>query len=175
MTIHRTLLAASMLILGVFASANTAKAEHIHDLAEDLEGMSRALVSEYQAHYRYLPEYRHLMHDAMQVAKLASHIHDMTDYRASLRHIQHDLHELDDLYHHMENTLDRVESYRGFRHGTRHVRGLMHTFHDTLEHLQDDVAELTAPPRPVYPGPGFRQPPISRPGIQFQFRFPFGR
>ncbi len=180
MNARRSLIAATMLILGMFAAAPV-KADHIHDLTEDLEGMSLQMMSEFRAHYRNLPEYRHLVNDAGEVAQLAHHIHDMADRRASLRHIQHDLQELDELYHHMEETLDRVDSYRGFRHGTRHVRGLVNAFHDTLEHLQEDVAELTGPRQPVRPdfGPGFGQggnfPQARRPGVQFQIRLPFGQ
>jgi hypothetical protein len=189
----RTLIATVLTIAGLSTVGQTARAEHIDDLAFQLQRQSRDLYLEFRQHYSHTRGYRHLISDSAEMYRLAGHIHEIAHHAGSLVHLRSDLKELDRLFHHIEDLVDDIEHDARFGHhgghihgSTRHVRHLLHEIEDTLHHLLDDVNELVrrqavpfhqhavpqfqpAPPvAPVGPGNGFRFSVGGR-GISFHF------
>jgi hypothetical protein len=146
--VTKRIAAAVVTVLGLGFGAPAAKAEHIDDLARTLERQSRALESEFVAHFRHASHFRHLISDAREMAGLAAHIHDVAHHGGSPYHLRSDLRKLDDLYHHLEGLVDHIEhdAYHGHGHvhgDTRHVRGLMRSISSTLHHLKADIERIT--------------------------------
>src|SRR5262245_38903561 len=72
--------AAVVTVLGMSFGAGSAKAEHIDDLAATLQRQSRALESEFAAHFRHSAHFRHLISDSREMAGLAAHIHEVAHH-----------------------------------------------------------------------------------------------
>jgi hypothetical protein len=182
----RNTFAAVLAMAGMFVAAETAKAEHIDDLAYQLQSQTRRLYREVRAHYRHTSQYRHLANDTYKMYRLAGHIHELAHHQEDIHHIHDDLHELDELYHHVDELIDDIEhtsfhdpyGHHGHIHGdTHHVRELMGSIDVTMHHLLEDVEHIThADPH----GPVIVQEPViverpvivqprsrPRPGIEF--------
>lgn len=161
--ITKTTTTLGLLVLTAFAgtaSANTY--DHIDEMALRIERNSIRLVSAARL-YRHTPEYRHLVSDARDMARLADHVHDLAHHRGSLVHLQSDLAALDRSFHHLVSVFERVEHAAAFGHGhihgnTSHVRSLLTLIEIDLHHLQDDIQSLLAPAPCVTPPVAVRPP-----------------
>ena len=153
----------ALVSLSTTASADTY--HHIDQLACRIERNSRLLVRELE-YYRQLPEYRHLLCDARDLAKCAGHLHDLAIHRACLRELESDARQLDTKFHHFELLFERMSRRSSCGRGPaydhlRPVRRLLHGIGDDLLHLRADLRtirrlEETSHVRP----PLHRNPPI---------------
>ena len=144
MTIARTTLltTVSMALLACTTTpADAASYRHIDRLALRMQSQTRGLVTEFAQHYRHKTGYRHLRADAIELYRVAAHIHLVAHQSGSIYHLQHDVERADELFHHLEGVLARTDrSYGGHAHGdTRHVFELMHNLEQTLHHLKRDL------------------------------------
>jgi len=153
MTITRTLIATIVTLTGLAVSTGNATAasyRHIDSLARKMMRQSRQLKSEFAFHYRHVSEYRHLIHDANELYRIADHVHDVAHHSGNPYHLRNDLAKLDRLFHHVEGLVHRIEfrarrGRNGHIHGsTNHVDHLIANLEDTLHHLQADVEEMVA-------------------------------
>ena len=151
-TISKTI-TAIVIAIGFVSGADSAKAstyDHLDQLALQLQGQSRRLISEFRLHYRHTREYRHLISDGYEMYRLAAHIHRVAHQHGGVHHLQSDLKQLDQLHHHIHDLVDHreVHPHGGHVHGnTGHVHAMLEEMEDTLHHMLDDVKQLT---RPVY-------------------------
>ena len=161
---HLLLAAFAVVALGI--SANTASANaysHINSMAVKIRNKTKSLLRETE-HYRYTPNYRHLVSDAAALRQLAEHTREVARDKGDLDHLAADVAEMDQTFHHLENLFDATEQSAAYNHGkikgnTAHVKRLLEAIEDCIHHIQDDIATLRsqayiAPPvvvqRPVY-------------------------
>ena len=147
MTLVRTTLLATLslaLLALTTTSADAASHQHIDNVALTMQSKARKLVSEFALHYRHKAGYRHLRADAIELYRVAAHIHLVVHQSGSLYHLRHDVQRADALFHHLEEVLARTDhSYSGHTHGdTHHVFELMHGLEQNLHHLKRDVESL---------------------------------
>jgi hypothetical protein len=86
--------------------------ERIHSLARQLERDARFMLSETHAHFRGAPSYRQFDAQVHEIERLADHIHELVDRRASFFHVRNDVDRLDRLYHSTERLFDAMVSWR---------------------------------------------------------------
>ena len=168
MTRTVTLLAAALVSTSFSNSAN-AGYRQIDELAMRVQRQSTKLIYEFQMHFSRAPGYRHLMSDARDLHRLASHIHEVAHYRGRIRHLQSDLRQLDRSFHHLEDLVVDIKrnSHCGqIRGRIGHVRQLMNRMEDNIHRLRDEVRELNSGCNGRYdrhqvrrhPVPDYRQP-----------------
>lgn len=173
--IARFTTAALLAMTALFASATIASADARRDLDQIACRLAKdtdLLVQEAAIHYRHTPQYPHLISDAVQMKRLANHIHSIVNY-GSITHLKHDVNELDRLFHHVEGLIHQIEinarhSYHGGHiHGdTFHVcRGLKLIEADI--HLMQNYLRVLCQPvhvhRPVYTAPIVTTPIYNKP------------
>ncbi|TWU04223.1 hypothetical protein [Stieleria varia] len=150
MALTRSTFAAVGLFFATLATPSFADTyHHIDEVAVTIERQARLIVEETR-HYIHTPEYRHLVSDAQDMCRLASHMHEVAHHHGSLAHLESDLRQLDAEFHHLEGLFDRIEirAAHGQGHihgGTGHVRSLLDSIEDNIHHLQDDVRSLRNP------------------------------
>jgi len=127
-------------------SANADTYHHIDTLAVEMQSQSRELISEFSLHYRHKPGYHHLRNDAVQLYRVAAHIHSVAHHSGGVHHLRNDLQRADQLFHHLERVLAQTDrSFGGHTHGaTHHVFELMHNLEVNLHHLKRDIESLDA-------------------------------
>jgi len=167
MTFAKTSILASIALLAMTFNTNSTKADtyhHIDSLAVKMQAQTRELVNEFALHYRHNSGYYHLRSDALQLSRIASHIHSIAHYSGNVHHLRNDLEKADRLFHHLEGVLARTDSsYHGHNHGdTHHVFELMHDLEQNLHHLKDDIEELDEAAHHV-PGHGIGHVPSHGP------------
>ena len=157
---------------GMFSqNAEAASSRHLDNMAVRLQGQAREMIGELRLHYRHAGEYRHLISDAYEIYRLATHIHDLTHHHSGIRHVRADIDSLDRKFHHLEDLVSHIDHHPhgGHVHGnTYHVHEMLEAMEGTLHHLQEDIEELADPhhghghnvvqPRPQYRGPSRRGP-----------------
>lgn len=154
-TLTKTLAAFGFIITTFSASASADTYHHIDELALTIDRQAKLLVSE-SVHYRHTPEYRHLVSDARDLCRLATHLHEVAHHHGSLAHLESDLSQLDAKFHHLESVFHRVERAASYGHGhvhghTSHVWELLHSIENNIHHLQDDLRSLRVPVHTVQP------------------------
>lgn len=137
--------------------------QHFDSIAKDLERQAHLFVKETR-HFRHTPQYRHLLHDALTLARTARHAHVTAHVGCDLRHLEKDVRILDERLHHLTDLvrdIDRGAAYgRGHaRCDTRHVHRLLQLMLNDVHHLLDDIQALRG--RHHRPGAG-RQPVVTR-------------
>ncbi|MCA9121622.1 MAG: hypothetical protein H6822_27000 [Planctomycetaceae bacterium] len=147
MTIAKTMVLATLALATLAFTAISAHADtcnHIDALAVRMQAQSRELISEFGQHYRYKTGYAHLRSDALQLYRVAVHIHSVAHVQGSVHHLRSDLNQADQLFHHMESVLrQNDQSFVGHKHGAAyHVFELMQELEATLHHLQTDITAL---------------------------------
>ena len=180
------LLLAAFAVVAFGVSANTASANaynHINSMAVKIRNKTKSLLRETE-HYRYTPNYRHLVSDAAGLRQLAEHTREVAREKGDLDHLAADVAEMDRTFHHLENLFDATERSAAYNQGkikgnTAHVKRLLESIEECIHHIQDDIATLrrqayNAPPvvvqRPLFvPQPAAVQRPIVDPGC------PYGR
>ncbi len=137
--------------LGMFAAqADASTYSHLDRLAVEMQEQSNELVVEFKEHYSHSPLYSHLRRDALELARLAEHVHEVAHHHGSLYHLKNDLRNIDSRFHHLENVVARLEYFArhgiGHVHGDlRHIRTAMHNMEETIHHMQDDLKALAPP------------------------------
>ncbi|NNE00103.1 MAG: hypothetical protein HKN47_22515 [Pirellulaceae bacterium] len=167
-----------LVLAALTTSASASTYNHIDQLAVTVARQARTVVSETR-HYRHTPEYRHLRSDAIEIARLADHMHEVAHHHGSLAHLESDLAQLDAKFHHLESVFDRIERNAAVGHGhihgnTAHVRRLLCSMEDNLHHLQDDVRALRRASHGVHRVPVVRQPAVTFPSSYGSFGRPHG-
>lgn len=147
MTLAKTIVLATLALATLAFTAISANADtydHIDTLAVKVQSQSRELIKEFAQHYRHKPRYTHLHSDAVQLYRVAAHIHLVAHQHKSIHHLQSDLRKADQLFHHLEDVLKQTDrSFGGHTHGAAfHVFELMHEVEDTLHHLKSDIESL---------------------------------
>ena len=162
MTLRKLVFATTAVaIVSMFSAANAKAAsfDHIDRLALRTQKQAAQLFHEFRIHYRHMPGYRHLMHDARDMYYSASHIHELAHHHGNLLHMKRDLSKLDSLFHRIEDLVDDIEARVGrcnhhSLHGHRtcgcdvfqrrkgHLFSLMRRIEDNIHHLQDDIEEM---------------------------------
>lgn len=196
----KTAFAIGCLITGLSTTATADVYRHIDELACSIERNSKRLVSEVRD-FRFSPDYRHLVQDARDMARLADHIHELALHRGSIEHLEADLADLDRKFHHLQGLIRHIERGAGCRYDQFHgrpsrVSRLLHLIEDDIHHLQDDLRSLRAPAygrrpitsarpsihtRPEYLAPGHRGHSVVPPRggrfgqPQFPVSHPFAR
>ena len=145
----KTAFAIGCLVTGFSTTASAAVYRHIDELACNIERNSNRLVSEVRQ-FRFSPDYRHLVQDARDMARLADHIHDLAHHHGRLEHLEADLADLDRKFHHLQGLIRHIERGAGCRYGQFHSRPsrvgrLLHAIEDDIHHLQDDIRSLRVP------------------------------
>jgi hypothetical protein len=136
--------------LGSFAAqADASTYSHLDGLAVKMQGQSAGLVAEFKEHYSHSPLYSHLRHDALELARLSKHVHEVAHHAGSVYHLKSDLREIDTRFHHLEAVIARLEylARRGIGHAhgnLNHVRSAIHNMETTIHHMQDDLKALTS-------------------------------
>ena len=158
----------TLLVVSAFSvQVNADEYHHIDQLAVKIQRTAKRLLRE-SVHYRHTPEYRHLVADANEMLRLATHVHEVTHFEGNLTHLQNDVDELDSQFHHLEGVFDRIEHAAAFDHGhihgnTVHVKRLLSSMEDSIHHMSTDLQEIrrrmrVAPPvctlRPLRPVSG---------------------
>ncbi|WP_442511531.1 hypothetical protein SH528x_003212 [Novipirellula sp. SH528] len=147
--VYKTL-AACALCLTAFSSPAVANTyQHIDHLALQIAMQSNQLVGETR-HYQHTPEYRHLVSDARDMARLADHIHELAHHQGSVSHLNSDLAQLDAKFHHLESLFDGIEhrAARGYRHvhgNTSHVKLMLNSIENNIHHLREDIQSMQTP------------------------------
>jgi hypothetical protein len=148
MTYQKTLLTSLALAALAFTTttANADTYHHIDKLAVEVQSQSRQLMSEFSRHYRHKSGYSHLRSDALQLYRVAAHIHTVAHQSGSIHHLRNDLERADKLFHHLEEVFARTDlSFGGHTHGnTNHAFELMHDLEMNLHHLKRDIDSLDA-------------------------------
>ncbi|TWU48691.1 hypothetical protein Poly51_45920 [Rubripirellula tenax] len=140
-------IASVALTMCVFAGSAFADTyRHIDLLALQIARETKLLVLE-SSHYRHTPQYRHLLDDTRDMARLADHIHDLAHHHGELVHMESDVAQLDAKFHHLEGLFHAIEREARFGNGriygnTAHVGRLLHSIEDAIHHLQDDLRDL---------------------------------
>ncbi len=184
----------SFVVLAAMTSeANADTYKHIDRIANRIQNQANQIVKETN-HYVHTPQYHHLRNDALAVAALAEHIHELAHHHGSVAHLASDLAELDARFHHLESVIEQIEVSAAYGHGhlhgsTKRVHRLLDRIEDDIHHLQTDIASLRVvthrpvfvAPAPVYPPPHFhgghgrsgggRTITIGGGSSQFTFRF----
>ena len=141
-----TLLASFALAVLTFmpTAANADTYHHIDKLAVEMQSQSLELIQEITRHYRHKTSYHHLRSDALQMYRVAAHMHSVAHRSGDVHHLRDDLEKADRLFHHMDKTLKNTDrSYGGHTHGsTHHVFELMHELEVNLHHLKKDIESL---------------------------------
>lgn len=146
------------------AQVNADEYHHIDRLAVKIQRTSKQLLRE-SIHYRHTPEYRHLVADANEMYRLATHVHEVTHFEGNLRHLQNDVAELDRQFHHVETVFDRIEHNAAYGSGhvhgnTAHVKRLLKSMEDSIHHMRADLEEIrnrTLATRRCYHQPALQQ------------------
>ena len=144
---HLLLTAFAVVALGV--SANTASANtysHINSMAVKIRNKTKSLLRETE-HYRFTPNYRHLVSDAAALRQLAEHTREVARAKGDLDRLAVDVAEMDQTFHHLENLFDATERSAAYNQGkikgnTAHVKRLLESIEDCIHHIQDDIATL---------------------------------
>lgn len=144
--VTKTITAFGLLVVAAAAPASAGTYEHIDQLALRIEQQGRLLVSETR-HYRHTPEYAHLVADAREICRLATHVHEVAHNHGSVAHLASDLAQLDAKFHHLESVFDRIENHAAHGHGhihgnTAHVKAILNSMENNIHHLRDDIASL---------------------------------
>lgn len=170
--IARFTTAALLAITALTASATIALADARHDMdriACRLTKDTDVLVQEAAIHYRHTPQYPHLISDAVQMKRLADHIHAIARH-GSIGHLKHDVNELARLFRHVDGLIREIErcSYRGGHiHGsTFHISrglGLIETDIRLLQSYLHVLCNPTPVHRPVYTAPVVTTPIYNKP------------
>jgi hypothetical protein len=153
------------IIAAMATDANADTYSHIDQIASRIQKRANQIVNE-TSHYVHTPQYAHLRSDAIAVAALAEHIHELAHHHGSVAHLASDLAELDAEFHHMESLFHQIEISAAHGHGhvhgnTAHARRLLDRIEDDIHHLQTDIASLrVVRHRPVIiaPAPVYRIP-----------------
>jgi hypothetical protein len=151
----KTLAAFGLVLTALSASASANTYQHVDQLALSIDQKAKLIIGE-SRHYRHAPEYRHLVTDARELSRLASHMHELAHHHGSLAHLESDLSQLDSEFHHMESVFDRVELRAAHGHGhihgnTSHVKGLLNSIEEDIHHLQEDLRSMRTPVHAVQP------------------------
>ncbi len=139
--------ALSITFAGGFTSTASADVyNHLDRVALRILKKSERLVKETE-HYRNTPQYRHLLSDAREMCKLATHIHEVTHFEGNLRQLQRDVYQLDQVFHHVEGLFDQIERQAAYgighiRGNTRHVKNLLNQIEREIDCLHDDIAKI---------------------------------
>ena len=186
------LLIAAFAVVALGMSANTASANaysHINSMAIKIRNKTKSLLRETE-HYRYTPNYRHLVSDAAGLRQLAEHTREVARAKGDLDHLAADVAEMDQTFHHLENLFDATERSAAYNQGkikgnTAHVKRLLDSIEDCIHHIQDDIATLrsqvyTAPPVVVQRSAYLQQPivaqrPVALPRPVVDAGCPYGR
>lgn len=169
--IARFTTATLLAITALTASATIAAADtrhHLDEIACRLARDTDTLVQEAAIHYRHTPQYPHLISDAVQMKRLANHIHAIV-LHGSIDYLKRDVDDLDRLFHHVEGLIHQIEvnSRHSFHGG--HIHG--NTFHvcrglklieADIHHLQNDLRILcrTAPVHQTFVQPQVYNKPV---------------
>jgi len=119
------------------ANANTYKT--IDRIANRIQNQANQVVNE-TSHYVHTPQYHHLRNDALAVAALAEHIHDLAHHQGSVRHLVTDLTQLDARFRNLKSLLRDVEVNAAYGHG--HLHGSTKRAHRILDRIEDDIHKL---------------------------------
>jgi hypothetical protein len=128
------------------AQVNADDYHHIDRLAVKIQKTSKQLLRE-SVHYRHTPEYRHMVADANEMYRLATHVHEVSHFEGNLRHLQNDVANLDRQFHHVESVFDRIERNAAYGNGhvhgrTAHVKRLLISIQDSIHHMQVDLKQI---------------------------------
>ncbi len=139
-------LTAAVALSGLFWTGSAATAQslqHLDRLAGILEWQTRNVHRELFAHYRFVPQFRHLDRDLRQMSRQTNQIRAMIQGRAGVRHMRSEVRELDRLFHHIEELVNDLPRYRtGDPQAARRLRSSLRTMENTLHHMQDDLRRL---------------------------------
>lgn len=165
----KTVVALGLFVASVSSTAMADTYHHIDQLALDIARQTETLASE-SRHYRHTPEYRHLLSDTREMARLADHMHDLAHHHGSISHLASDLAQLDAKFHHVESLFDHIEHSASYGYGhihsnTSHVKRLLNSIANDIHHLEQDLATLRTPvcTTPVV----VARPPIYTPRITY--------
>ncbi len=131
---------------GSLAQANNDTYRHIDQLAQRIERKAKAFKGQ-MSKYRHTPEYQHLINDAIEMCRLAEHVHEVAHVDGDVRHLAADLRNLDRTFHHIEGLVQRIEHDAAYGHGhvhgnTRYVWKLLQDIEESIHHMRDDIADL---------------------------------
>jgi len=156
-------LAASLVLLA--APSVQAAHESAETLAHRLHSQTQSLAVEIRDGFRFSPEYRHLVSDAIDVLRSAEHVHEQAHEGASPAHLHRDLHEFEHDLNHLRGVLRDAELQAGplghighidlgrvnlnvrFAPDTRSVYRILHQVEDTAQRLDIEIERLAARPR----------------------------
>ncbi len=147
MAFSKTILLATVALACVTFTTTSANADtyhHVDRLAVKMQSQTRELISEFSLHYRHKSGYSHLRNDAIQLYRVAAHVHSVAHQSGNVHHLRDDLQKADRLFHHMERVLAHTDrSFGGHMHGAaHHVFELMHDIEMNLHHLKRDIESL---------------------------------
>jgi uncharacterized membrane protein YgcG len=154
----------TLLVMSAFTTqVNADEYHHIDQLAVKIQRTAKRLLRE-TVHYRHTAEYGHMVADANEIYRLATHVHKVTHFEGNLNHLQNDVDELDRQFHHLNGVFDRIEHNAAYGSGhvhgnTAHVKRLLDSIEDSIHHMTDDLQEIrkrTIVARPVYTRPVLR-------------------
>lgn len=183
----KTIMSLTVVTVGLIAgNAQAASDIHIDELAARLQRQTADLTYEIDHQFRSCGSYRHLRNDAIEMERLARHIHDVAHYTNYRRHIAADVQKLDRLFHHIEELVDRLEyqavqssrscySRRGCSSASislaeiRVLQRMMGRISGTLHHLQDDLRPVAVPYKTRPYRTSRRVPAPRRPVFHIQF------
>jgi hypothetical protein len=145
-TLSKTLAAFGLFVASLSGSASADTYHHIDEVALAISQQTKEFVRE-SRHYRHTPEYRHLISDTRELARLADHVHELAHHHGSVEHLEADLEGLDSTFHHLESVFVGIERGAAWGHGhthggTSHVRYLLKAIEENIHHLQEDLRSL---------------------------------
>ena len=139
---NRFMMIAAGAVISFTASVSSAGTyDHFDSIAKDLERQANLFVRETR-HFRHTPQYRHLLHDALQLARTARHAHVTAHIGCNLAHLEKDVQLLDSTLHHVADLVRDIE--RHSRHGYGHTHGDTRHVHQLLRLMVADVHHLLA-------------------------------
>jgi len=156
-------LAASLVLMA--APSVFAAHESVETMTHRLHAQSRNLAIEIRDSYRFSPEHRHLVADAVAVMQSAEHLHEQAHDGANLGHLHRDLHEFERDLSHLGRRLRDAEVHTGhfghsdhiawgrigvnvrFAPDTRSVYRILHAIEETAQRLDNEIERLASRPR----------------------------